>query len=78
MSQNDDLEELKNELVGMIEHEVRTPLAVINESVSLVIEEIPGQLNPKQKKLLTLAKKNIGRLTESIEEILKEPWDKPR
>lgn len=76
MSQESDLEKLKNELVGLIEHKIRTPLAVVKEALSLVTEEIPGKLNPKQKKLLTIAKRNIYRLAESIEEILKNPWDK--
>ncbi|MBU1113354.1 MAG: hypothetical protein KKH93_05725 [Candidatus Omnitrophica bacterium] len=76
MSQKSDLEKLKNELVSIIEHKVRTPLAVIKEAVSLVAEEVPGKLNPKQKKLLTITKNNIDRLVTSIEEILTNPWDK--
>ncbi len=78
MNQKCDLEKLKNELLGVIEHKVRTPLAAVKESLSLVEEEIPGKLNPKQKELLTVAKRNIERLTDSIEEILKNPWDKLR
>lgn len=78
MNQKDDLERLKNELLGIIEHKVRTPLTAVKEAISLVAEEIPGELNPKQKKLLAIAKKNIDRLTDSIEEILKNPWDKDR
>ena len=76
MSQKNNLEQLKNELIGKIEHEIRTPLSIIKESLSLIAEEIPGQLNPQQKKLLFIAKKNIDRLVSSLEEMLKNPWNK--
>lgn len=69
-----DLEVVKDQLVSMISHRVRTPLTIIKEGVSLVLDEIPGGLNAEQKKFLADAKQNIDRLVESVEEILKTPW----
>ena len=74
-SQTDDLELLKKELMSAISHTVRTPLSIVKEGLSLVLDEIPGQLNPKQKKILGVAKKNVDRLTQSVEKVLNTPWD---
>ncbi len=78
MSQKDDLEKAKNELVGMIAHKVRTPLAIMKEGLSLVLDEVPGKLNPKQTKMLNMVKDNADRLIKSVEDILQKPWDKIR
>jgi len=70
-----DIEFLKTELMGMISHSVRTPLTVIKEGLSLMLDEIPGRLNAKQKELVSTGKKNIDDLIQSVEEIFEKPWD---
>jgi signal transduction histidine kinase len=75
MGQKDELERMKNDLVGMIAHKVRTPMAIMKEGLSLVLDEIPGKLNEEQRKMLTTVKNNADRLVNSVEEILKNPSD---
>jgi CheY-like chemotaxis protein len=70
-----DLEILTYELVGMISHLIRNPLAVVKESLSLVLDEIPGELNAKQKELLSTGKQNIDSLIKSVDELSQESWD---
>jgi CheY-like chemotaxis protein len=70
-----ELEMLTYELMGMISHIIRTPLAVVKESLSLVLDEIPGGLNAKQKELLSTGKKNVDDLIHSVEELSQESWD---
>jgi len=70
-----DLEIFKYELMGMISHAIRTPLTVVKESLSLLLDEIPGKLNPKQKELLSTGKENIDELMQSIEEIFQKSWN---
>jgi CheY-like chemotaxis protein len=70
-----ELEILTYELMGMISHVIRTPLAVVKESLSLVLDEIPGELNAKQKELLSTGKKNVDNLIQSVEELSQESWD---
>ncbi len=70
-----ELEILTYELMGMISHVIRTPLAVVKESLSLVLDGIPGELNAKQKELLLNGKKNVDNLIQSIEELSQESWD---
>ncbi len=71
----DDLEIFKKELIGVISHVVRTPLTVIKEGLALILDEIPGKLNPKQKEIITNIKENIDRLINYIEMILKSSCD---
>jgi CheY-like chemotaxis protein len=70
-----ELEIMKDEVMGMISHVIRTPLAVLRESVSLVLDEVPGKLNPKQKELLSTGKQNLDGLIQSIEEVFEKSWD---
>ena len=70
-----ELEILTYELMGMISHVIRTPLAVVKESLSLVLDGIPGELNAKQKELLSNGKKNVDNLIQSVEELSQESWD---
>jgi len=70
-----ELEILSYELMGMISHVIRTPLAVVKESLALVLDEIPGELNEKQKELLSNGKKNVDNLIQSVEELSQESWD---
>jgi CheY-like chemotaxis protein len=70
-----ELEIMKDEVMGMISHIVRTPLAVLKESLSLVLDEIPGKLNPKQKELLSTGKQNLDGLIRSVEEISEKSWN---
>lgn len=70
-----ELEILKYELMGMISHSVRTPLAVVKESFSLVLDEIPGRLTPKQRELLSNGKRHADELIQSIEEIFQKSWN---
>ncbi len=70
-----ELEKLEYKVLGMISHEIRTPLAVIKEGLSLVLDEIPGKLNAKQKELLSAGKQNVDVLLESVEEVFEKSWN---
>jgi CheY-like chemotaxis protein len=70
-----ELEIIKDDLMGMISHVIRTPLTVVKESLSLMLEEIPGKLNPKQKELLSTGKENVDGLIQSVEEIFEKSWN---
>jgi CheY-like chemotaxis protein len=70
-----ELEIIKDDLMGMISHVIRTPLAVVKESLSLMLEEIPGKLNAKQKELLSTGKQNVDGLIQSVEEIFEKSWN---
>jgi CheY-like chemotaxis protein len=59
----------------MISHIIRTPLTVVKESLSLMLEEIPGKLNAKQKELISTGKDNVDDLIQSVEAIFEKSWN---
>ena len=69
-----------HEFVANTSHRMRTPITIIKESVDILLDEIPGQLNEKQKKVLNMCKSNIARLISDmngiLEEVEKEVWKK--
>jgi len=64
------LSRVKSDFVSVVSHELRTPLATIKESLAILLEKIPGQINKKQEKVLTLAKRNIDRLNRLVTNLL--------
>ena len=71
-----ELELFKKDLTSMISHLVRTPLAIAKEGLSLVLDEVPGSLNDKQKKLLLDVQEAFDRLIRDVEKVLETPWEK--
>ena len=64
------LEKLKDEFVSTVSHEMRTPLSITKEGISLVLDRIPGEINEEQEKILHTARGNIDRLARIINELL--------
>lgn len=62
--------EIKSKFTSMVSHELRSPLAVIKESINLVMEELVGDLTNEQKDVLKTAKNNIDRLSRLINNVL--------
>lgn len=64
------LEKLKSEFVSIVSHELRTPLTPINNSLEIVLNEQTGPISPEAKNFITMAKRNIHRLSGIIEDLL--------
>ncbi|OGD19966.1 MAG: hypothetical protein A2W03_15945 [Candidatus Aminicenantes bacterium RBG_16_63_16] len=64
------LEKLKDDLINTVSHELRTPLSITKEAISLVLEQVPGQINEQQSEILGIAKKNVERLARIINGLL--------
>jgi signal transduction histidine kinase len=65
-----DLDELKKDFVSHVSHELKAPLASMRETIQLLLEEIPGPLTEKQKRLLQLNLQSELRLTSMISNLL--------
>ncbi len=61
---------VKTEFTSMVSHELRTPLASIRESVSLLLDNMAGQLTQQQNELMLIAKRNADRLSRLISNVL--------
>jgi len=64
------ISELKSRFISSVTHELRTPLAVISELISLVSDGTAGPLNVEQKNHLDSALRNCRRLGSLIDDLL--------
>lgn len=64
------LSQLKSDFVSMVSHELRTPLATIKQGIFLVLNEVQGKINEKQKRVLKVSNDNIDRLLRLINDLL--------
>ena len=62
--------EIKSQFISTVSHELRTPLAAMKEGIAIVLDEVAGRINGKQKKFLDIAKRNVDRLENMINNIL--------
>jgi signal transduction histidine kinase len=65
-----ELDELKKDFVSHVSHELKAPLASMWETIQLLLEQIPGPLTEKQKRLLELNLQSGSRLTSMISNLL--------
>jgi len=65
-----ELDEMKDQFLSNVTHELRNPIGAIKQSISVILEETAGPLTDPQKKFLTNAKRNLERLGNLIDDIL--------
>ncbi len=63
-------DELKSDFISRVSHELKAPMASIQETTSLLLEGIPGPLSASQDKLLMLNRDSGDRLSRMINELL--------
>ena len=61
---------LINDFLSVVSHELRTPIAIIKEGISLCLEGVAGEINDKQKELLSATQENIDRLNHIVTNLL--------
>ncbi|WP_419174854.1 ATP-binding protein [Desulfosediminicola sp.] len=63
-------ESLRSDFIATLSHEIRTPLSTIQESVSMMHDEILGKINEKQRKFLAIAESELIRITELLHHLM--------
>ncbi len=63
-------DKMKSGFISATSHELRTPLAAIKESVMLILDGTTGKVSSNQLRFLQIAKNNIDRLTNLIDDLL--------
>jgi len=66
----EELSAMKSEFISAVSHELRTPLAVIKGLVTVVFNEVVGQINYKQKEVIRKTLENVERLKKIIDDLL--------
>ncbi len=70
---NEDLNrvsELKTQFVSLVSHELRTPMTAIKGSLDIIHSGASGPIHEKQKMFISMARRNIDRLSDLINNIL--------
>jgi signal transduction histidine kinase len=65
-----ELDELKKDFVSHVSHELKAPLASMKETIQIMLEEIPGPLTERQRRMLELNLQSGVRLTSMIANML--------
>lgn len=65
-----ELDQLKKDLVSNVSHDLKAPLASMQETTRLLLEELPGPLNAQQLRLLHLNSSSGERLSRMISDLL--------
>jgi signal transduction histidine kinase len=65
-----ELKNVKSEFLANISHELRTPLSVVIGFVSILLDQLMGQLSDQQSKILERVYKNSGELLELVDNVL--------
>jgi PAS domain S-box-containing protein len=65
-----EIEQMKQDFVAMVSHDLRTPLGAIQATLSLVEEGVYGNLNDKGMARITSAQQSVQRLTGLVNNLL--------
>jgi len=65
-----ELENLKNEFLANVSHDLRTPITCIRGALQILSDPAASQLTPTQDKFVKLAMSNIERLSRLINDLL--------
>jgi signal transduction histidine kinase len=64
------MQETKEELFASVSHELRSPLTSVREAAHLLKDGVPGELNPKQARLVEIVAASSDRLLRLVNRIL--------
>jgi signal transduction histidine kinase len=65
-----ELDALKRDFVSHVSHELKSPLASMQDNIGLLLDQVPGPLTEKQKRLLGLNLQSARRLSGMIFNLL--------
>ena len=63
-------ERMRSDFISMLSHEIRTPLTSIRESVSMIVEELMGPINERQRRFLEIAGGEIERISDLLSHLM--------
>src|SRR5690606_29744135 len=65
-----ELDGMKRDFVSKVSHDLKTPLASMQETVNILLDEVPGELTEKQRDLLLLNQQAGQRLSSMVAKLL--------
>ena len=66
----DEQLEAKDQFLSHVSHELRSPLSVVHQFASLLLDGVGGELSVDQRDFLTVLMRNVGQLRVMIDDLL--------
>lgn len=70
VTQKKSMDQLKDDLISMVSHELKAPLSALLMQISVVLEGLAGDITTKQKELLGKAKEKTKRMIALVNDLL--------
>lgn len=65
-----EIDQMKNDFVSLVSHELGTPLIAIRGGVENILKGLTGEVSPMQRDFLLIVKRNVERLSRLIGDLL--------
>ena len=65
-----EAEARRGQFLSHVSHELRSPLAVVHQFASLLVDGVGGPLTPDQEEILVVLMRNVGQLRVMIDDLL--------
>jgi signal transduction histidine kinase len=65
-----ELDKMKSEFIAMVTHELRAPIAAVEQQLTVILNKMAGELTEKQEQLLGRAKERTRGLLNLIKDLL--------
>ncbi len=65
-----ELDKMKSEFIAMVTHELRAPIAAVEQQLTVILNKMAGDVTPKQEQLLSRAKERTKGLLDLIKDLL--------
>ncbi len=65
-----ELDKMKSEFIAMVTHELRAPIAAVEQQLTVILNKMAGDVTQKQEQLLSRAKERTKGLLDLIKDLL--------
>ena len=65
-----ELDKMKSEFIAMVTHELRAPIAAVEQQLTVILNKMAGEVTEKQEQLLSRAKERTKGLLDLIKDLL--------
>jgi two-component system phosphate regulon sensor histidine kinase PhoR len=65
-----ELDKMKSEFIAMVTHELRAPIAAVEQQLTVILNKMAGEVTEKQEQLLSRAKERTRGLLDLIKDLL--------